>query len=169
MEKLGLGPTELLRENPRLIYARLTGYGQSGSYATAAGHDINYLALSGNNGRTTRDDFSLNAIFRVFSLPRCCSGRSFVPAGSQRGKALCPAEPGGRLCRRRAHLCAGDSASAPGEDEVRERTGHRRQHGKHILTASGALVHLLSFARLQETLIYTLLMGIACCVCSFPF
>lgn len=49
MEKLGLGPTELLRENPRLIYARLTGYGQSGSYATAAGHDINYLALSGNN------------------------------------------------------------------------------------------------------------------------
>lgn len=49
MEKLGLGPQELLKENPRLIYARLTGYGQSGSYATAAGHDINYLAMSGNN------------------------------------------------------------------------------------------------------------------------
>lgn len=49
MEKLGLGPEELLKENPRLIYARLTGYGQSGSYATAAGHDINYLAISGNN------------------------------------------------------------------------------------------------------------------------
>lgn len=48
MEKLGLGPQELLRENPRLIYARLTGYGQSGCYATAAGHDINYLAMSGN-------------------------------------------------------------------------------------------------------------------------
>lgn len=47
MEKLGLGPEELLKENPRLIYARLTGYGQSGSYAAAAGHDINYLALSG--------------------------------------------------------------------------------------------------------------------------
>ncbi|XP_026855189.2 alpha-methylacyl-CoA racemase isoform X2 [Electrophorus electricus] len=47
MEKLGLGPEELLRENPRLIYARLTGYGQSGSYARAAGHDINYLAMSG--------------------------------------------------------------------------------------------------------------------------
>ncbi|XP_053196139.1 alpha-methylacyl-CoA racemase [Scomber japonicus] len=47
MEKLGLGPQELLKENPRLIYARLTGYGQSGSYATAAGHDINYLAMSG--------------------------------------------------------------------------------------------------------------------------
>lgn len=49
MEKLGLGPQELLKENPRLIYARLTGYGQSGSYASAAGHDINYLAMSGNN------------------------------------------------------------------------------------------------------------------------
>uniref|UniRef100_A0A3Q3IGU1 Alpha-methylacyl-CoA racemase n=1 Tax=Monopterus albus TaxID=43700 RepID=A0A3Q3IGU1_MONAL len=48
MEKLGLSPKELLMENPRLIYARLTGYGQSGPYATAAGHDINYLAMSGN-------------------------------------------------------------------------------------------------------------------------
>lgn len=47
MEKLGLGPEELLKENSRLIYARLTGYGQSGSYAKAAGHDINYLAMSG--------------------------------------------------------------------------------------------------------------------------
>ncbi|XP_054908503.1 alpha-methylacyl-CoA racemase [Poeciliopsis prolifica] len=47
MEKLGLGPSELHKENPRLIYARLTGYGQSGRYASAAGHDINYLAMSG--------------------------------------------------------------------------------------------------------------------------
>lgn len=47
MEKLGLGPEDLLKENPRLIYARLTGYGQSGSYAKAAGHDINYVAMSG--------------------------------------------------------------------------------------------------------------------------
>lgn len=49
MEKLGLGPQELLKENPRLIYARLTGYGQKGSLASAAGHDINYLAMSGDN------------------------------------------------------------------------------------------------------------------------
>ncbi|XP_077479749.1 alpha-methylacyl-CoA racemase [Stigmatopora argus] len=47
MEKLGLGPQELLKENPGLVYARLTGYGQSGMYSTAAGHDINYLAMSG--------------------------------------------------------------------------------------------------------------------------
>ncbi|KAM9306935.1 alpha-methylacyl-CoA racemase isoform 1-T2 [Pholidichthys leucotaenia] len=54
MEKLGLGPHELLMENPRLIYARLTGYGQSGCYATAAGHDINYLAMSGLLSRLGR-------------------------------------------------------------------------------------------------------------------
>lgn len=48
MERLGLGPQELMKENPRLIYARLTGYGQKGSYANVAGHDINYLAMSGN-------------------------------------------------------------------------------------------------------------------------
>ncbi len=47
MERRGLGPTELLAANPRLIYARLTGWGQKGPYARRAGHDINYLAISG--------------------------------------------------------------------------------------------------------------------------
>uniref|UniRef100_UPI00398EC683 alpha-methylacyl-CoA racemase n=1 Tax=Pristiophorus japonicus TaxID=55135 RepID=UPI00398EC683 len=47
MEKLGLGPEAILRQNPRLIYARLTGFGQSGLYSRSAGHDINYIALSG--------------------------------------------------------------------------------------------------------------------------
>ncbi|XP_028142071.2 alpha-methylacyl-CoA racemase isoform X1 [Diabrotica virgifera virgifera] len=47
MEKLGLGPKVLMKENPRLIYARLTGYGQNGSFSSNAGHDINYVALSG--------------------------------------------------------------------------------------------------------------------------
>jgi len=47
MEKLGLGPDECTKCNPRLIYGRLTGYGQEGPLCMAAGHDINYLALSG--------------------------------------------------------------------------------------------------------------------------
>ncbi|XP_065831603.1 alpha-methylacyl-CoA racemase-like [Oscarella lobularis] len=47
MEKLGLGPDVLMASNPRLIYARLTGYGQKGPMAHMAGHDINYLSLSG--------------------------------------------------------------------------------------------------------------------------
>ncbi|MFH1628771.1 MAG: CaiB/BaiF CoA-transferase family protein [Pseudomonadota bacterium] len=47
MESLKLGPDDALRLNPGLIYARLTGWGQNGAYASMAGHDINYIALSG--------------------------------------------------------------------------------------------------------------------------
>lgn len=47
MERLGLGPDVLLQDNPRLVYGRMTGWGQSGPYAHAAGHDINYIALAG--------------------------------------------------------------------------------------------------------------------------
>ncbi|KAK0179488.1 hypothetical protein PV327_005235 [Microctonus hyperodae] len=47
MEKLKLGPQDLTKSNEKLIYARLTGYGQQGPYSNMAGHDINYLALSG--------------------------------------------------------------------------------------------------------------------------
>jgi len=47
MEKLGLGPTECLARNPRLIYGRMTGWGQEGPLSQRAGHDINYIALSG--------------------------------------------------------------------------------------------------------------------------
>ncbi|XP_011505838.1 PREDICTED: alpha-methylacyl-CoA racemase [Ceratosolen solmsi marchali] len=47
MEKLKLGPESLMSRNRKLIYARLTGFGQTGPYAKMAGHDINYLSLSG--------------------------------------------------------------------------------------------------------------------------
>ncbi|AWW72893.1 carnitine dehydratase [Erythrobacter sp. KY5] len=47
MERLGLGPDELIAENPRLVYARMTGWGQDGPLASAAGHDINYIAITG--------------------------------------------------------------------------------------------------------------------------
>jgi alpha-methylacyl-CoA racemase len=47
MERLGLGPDDALRRNPALIYGRMTGWGQSGPLANAAGHDLNYIALSG--------------------------------------------------------------------------------------------------------------------------
>jgi alpha-methylacyl-CoA racemase len=50
MEKLGLGPTECLAANPRLLYARMTGWGQSGPLARTAGHDLNYIGLSGALG-----------------------------------------------------------------------------------------------------------------------
>jgi alpha-methylacyl-CoA racemase len=47
MERLGLGPEVVMRRNPRLVYARMTGFGQTGPYAPMAGHDINYIAVSG--------------------------------------------------------------------------------------------------------------------------
>lgn len=47
MERLGLGPGTCLNRNPALIYARMTGWGQDGPLAATAGHDINYLALTG--------------------------------------------------------------------------------------------------------------------------
>jgi alpha-methylacyl-CoA racemase len=47
MERLGLGPDVALARNPRLVYGRMTGWGQYGPYAQSAGHDINYVALSG--------------------------------------------------------------------------------------------------------------------------
>jgi len=47
MERLGLGPDVCLSRNPRLVYGRMTGWGQDGPLAQAAGHDINYIALSG--------------------------------------------------------------------------------------------------------------------------
>ncbi len=46
-ERLGLGPDECLELNPRLVYGRVTGWGQDGPLANAAGHDINYIALAG--------------------------------------------------------------------------------------------------------------------------
>ena len=65
MERLGLGPDICLQRNKRLIYGRMTGWGQSGPLAHAAGHDLNYIALSGalhamsHNGQAPRPPLNL--------------------------------------------------------------------------------------------------------------
>jgi len=59
MERLGLGPQAIHARNPRLVYGRMTGWGQSGPMADRAGHDINYIALAG----------VLNAIGRAGQAP----------------------------------------------------------------------------------------------------
>lgn len=58
-ERLGVGPQECMQRNPALVYGRMTGWGQDGPLARAAGHDINYIGLSG----------ALHAIGRVDSGP----------------------------------------------------------------------------------------------------
>jgi alpha-methylacyl-CoA racemase len=47
MERLGIGPDECLARNPKLVFGRMTGWGQTGPYSQAAGHDINYISLAG--------------------------------------------------------------------------------------------------------------------------
>ncbi|XP_038207378.1 alpha-methylacyl-CoA racemase [Zerene cesonia] len=56
LEKLGLGPEVLMKENTRLIYTRLSGYGQDGYYRDKPGHDINYVAISGVLSMLKKDD-----------------------------------------------------------------------------------------------------------------
>jgi alpha-methylacyl-CoA racemase len=54
MESLGLGPDDLLNEHPRLVYGRVTGYGQDGPLSRVAGHDINYISIAGVLGALRR-------------------------------------------------------------------------------------------------------------------
>lgn len=95
MERLGLGPDECLAANPRLVYARLTGWGQCGPLASTAGHDINYIALTGALGSFVRTgqaptpplnlvgDFAGGSLYLIFGvlaalLERERSGRGQV-------------------------------------------------------------------------------------------
>lgn len=80
MERLGLGPEVFADSNPRLVYGRLTGWGQTGPLAQAAGHDINYVALTGALSIATREgvapsvpatllgDMAGGAMFLAFGL-----------------------------------------------------------------------------------------------------
>ena len=53
-ERLGIGPDDCLARNPRLVYGRMTGWGQDGPYAQAAGHDLNYISMAGVLGAIGR-------------------------------------------------------------------------------------------------------------------
>jgi len=66
MERLGLGPDAALARNPKLVYGRMTGYGQDGPMADVAGHDINYISIAGALGAIAREGerplFPLNLV-----------------------------------------------------------------------------------------------------------
>jgi alpha-methylacyl-CoA racemase len=79
MERLGLGPEVMLKRNPKLVYGRMTGWGQTGPYANAAGHDMNYIAITGAlHAIGTKDkpipplnlvgDFGGGALYLAFGL-----------------------------------------------------------------------------------------------------
>ena len=117
MERLGLGPDSLTKDNPRLVYARLTGFGQSGPYKDMAGHDINYLALSGQAA------IPLNVVIIV---PRV---RCLVLPGSETREPSSSRQPPGRLCWWQLHLRPGHHGCLAGEESVRAGPGDRQQHG----------------------------------------
>jgi len=98
MERLGLGPDVCLARNPRLVYGRMTGWGQDGPMAHAAGHDINYIALAG----------ALEPIGRAASRPAAV-------------------EPGRRLRRRRNAARFGVLAGLlEAKSSARDRSSTRR-------------------------------------------
>src|SRR3546814_10398644 len=70
MERLGLGPDVLLGRNPRLIYGRMTGWGQEGPLAHVAGHDINYIALTGALDAISEDGGSGENQYAIQALKR---------------------------------------------------------------------------------------------------
>lgn len=95
MERIGLGPEDCWKINPRLVYGRMTGWGQSGPLATSAGHDIGYIALTGALGAVGRagggpvapvnlvGDFGGGSTFLVIGILAACweadrSGRGQV-------------------------------------------------------------------------------------------
>jgi alpha-methylacyl-CoA racemase len=96
MEKLGLGPDVCLKRNPKLVYGRMTGWGQSGPLAQAAGHDINYIALIGalhaigRKGETPVPplnlvgDFGGGALYLAFGM--ACA--LFEARGSGKGQVI---------------------------------------------------------------------------------
>ena len=97
-ERLGLGPDECLARNPRLVYGRMTGWGQDGPLAKAAGHDMNYIAITGalfgmgqdRAGRTSRPTSSATsgAVRRTSSSGS--SPRSSSPGSAARGRSSMP-------------------------------------------------------------------------------
>jgi len=78
MERLGLGPEECLAANPRLVYGRMTGWGQSGPLAHAAGHDINYAAITGALHATGGQEKPRNSVNLVADFG---GGTMFLIAG----------------------------------------------------------------------------------------
>jgi alpha-methylacyl-CoA racemase len=99
MERLGLGPQEMQMVNEKLIYARLTGWGQEGAYAKQAGHDINYIAISGALSMFARPgqkplppvnllgDFAGGSLFCTIGVLMSLFERSRV-GGSQQGQVV---------------------------------------------------------------------------------
>lgn len=105
MEKLGLGPDDLMTDNPGLIYGRMTGWGQTGPLAQTAGHDLNYLAITGALGAMGRKgqppspplnlvaDYGGGAMFLLFGVLAALYERQSSGKGQVIDTAMCEGVP----------------------------------------------------------------------------
>ncbi len=112
MERLGLGPDIALARNPRLIYGRMTGWGQTGPLAQAAGHDLAYIALTG----------------------------ALAAFGPARRTTAAAAQPRRRFRRRRAVSRARDRRGAVRARALRPRPSDRRRDRRRHRIADGAVL-----------------------------
>ena len=149
MERLGLGPEVLLARNPRLVYGRMTGWGQSGPLAPAAGHDLNYLALSGALAAIGRAgakptpplnlaaDFGGGALYLAFGMACAMieakrSGRGqVVDAAMTEGAASLMTLFYGLSCRRAAQPRAGEQSARFRLGDLRHVRMRRRPLRRH--------------------------------------
>ena len=127
MERLGLGPDALLSDNPALVYGRMTGWGQTGPYARAAGHDINYIALSGVLHTIGREgerpvppvnyvgDFGGGAMMLAFGM---VSAMLAVRGGASGQVIDCAMTDGSALLAAMSYhmLATGENVDRPGEN-----------------------------------------------------
>src|ERR1700738_3685330 len=136
-ERLGLGPDACLARNPRLIYGRVTGWGQDGPLARSAGHDINYIAVSG----------ALHAIGGAGEPPvpplnligDYGGGAMYLAFGAARSLASCPSStaawrPG---CGRTHAASIPSTAAPPGTAFMRLRTGNTLRSGQSKAASTG--------------------------------
>lgn len=123
MERLGLGPDVCLARNPRLVYARLTGWGQDGPLAQDVGHDVNYLAIVGALGRFKREgerplfpmnlaaDYGGGGMLMAFGIAAALFERSVSGKGQVIDGAMVDGVAG-QLSLPLAHLAMGTLAPA---------------------------------------------------------
>ncbi|KAI9012436.1 alpha-methylacyl-CoA racemase [Hyaloraphidium curvatum] len=100
MEKLGLGPEVVMKRNPKIIYARMTGFGQEGKYANMAGHDMNYVATSGllsvlghpsgppSTSLNLIGDFAGGGLMMAFGITMALFERDNRKTGSGKGQVI---------------------------------------------------------------------------------
>lgn len=130
MERLGLGPDVALRRNPKLVYGRMTGWGQTGPPADRAGHDLNYIALV-----ELHDCFAHNELISYEALGLCPVGgaEQFVVDGDNTYGGKVVTNPSGGLLSKGHPLGATGLAQCTElVEQLRGRAGARQVEGARM-------------------------------------